>query len=321
TLRQRIKWLVACFGAAAVTAVVVGAPWHFEIWQRFGNPFYPLFNGIFHASGFEQSSFRDQRFLPHSIFDIWRYPLYWLTASSPNPEIGSPSAEIGVRDVRWIVVVCGCTVFLAALAALGNWRRRVLSEPATGLLLTFVLGYLVWLATFAIHRYMVVLEILCGAALLILALQLGRNYLTAIALTALAACACLTAEVPDWGRVPWKPYWQAINPKPLDIGGNNVVFVAFKPALFAAASLPPDTRYIDIGGEFDVRANSPSPLTEQVKALMARSGVQLKELDDGQVREWPRSALDSYGLVATNRCQPLQVADVKMRLCDLERRR
>src|SRR5262249_13522872 len=84
SLRQRLGGLVAFFLALVCTFVVIGGWWSFALWQRFGNPFFPMYNNVFHSPDAGASSGQDGRFLPHSVLDVWRYPLYWLFGGSPD---------------------------------------------------------------------------------------------------------------------------------------------------------------------------------------------------------------------------------------------
>ena len=328
--RERIVWLLACGVVAILAFVVVGGPWHLALWQRFGNPLFPFFNDIFPSPDYPgiwdgvkwisrpSALHGDERFPPHSFLAIWRYPLYWLLGGSPSPGLGSPSSELSFRDARWIIAVLGITFFLAALPIFCSWARARLKEPATGLLFAFTIGYLAWLFEFGIQRYAVPLDILCGAVLLTLTIGLPAKWLRLPILLAIALASWQTMVVPNWGRLPWLPYWQSINPQPLHFGEPSIVFLTFKPSLFIAASLPPDTRYVGIDGEFDLRAGNNTALTRQLKRELASTKhFRLKEADPGTVPAASAEILASYGLFVTDRCRPLHVADEAFRICDV----
>jgi len=259
--------------------------------------------------------------LPNSFLAIWRYPLYWLLGGSPTPGLGSPSSELFFRDARWIIAVLGITLFLAAFPIFCSWARERLKEPATGLLFAFTIGYLVWLFEFGYQRYAAALDILCGAVLLTLAIGLPAKVLRLPILLAIVLVSWPMMVVPNWGRLPWRPYWQSINPQPLHFDGPSIVFLTAIPSLFIAASLPPDTRYVGIYGDFDLRAGNNTGLTRQLKRkLSSRMHFRLKEADVGTVPTVSANILASYGLVVTDRCRPLQVADRAFRICDVATR-
>jgi Glycosyltransferase family 87 len=328
SLSRRIVWLVACGGAAIVAFAAVGGPWYIEVWEHFRNPFFPFFNNIFLSPDYPPVAFHDDTFLPHSFLAIWLYPLYWvlphrlywLLGGSPAAGLGSPSCEQFFRDARWIVAICGITLFLAALPIFRRWARARLNDPATGLLFTFIIGYVVWLFEFGIQRYAAPLDILCGAVLLALVVPLPTKGLKYALLFAMVLGSWRMMVLPYFERLPWRSYWQSINPQRFHFDGPTIVFLTFKPSFFVAASMPANTRYVGVSGEFDLRASNDTVLTRQLKQeLISPVQFKLKEVDPGWVSPIPGAILASYDLSVTNRCRPLHVADKTFRICDVTR--
>jgi hypothetical protein len=345
--RQRLRWMVICAVAGMLAAIAVGGSWQLGLWERFGNPFFPYYNNIFHSPDFDLIDLRDERFPAHSVFDIWRYPLYWLLGGNPNstswryplfhwllggkvPRMGmpTPSTEVAIYDARWIVAISGGTLFLAALLVSRRWGRSRLVEPATGLFFAFVVDYLLWITQLGYTRYMLPLEILCGAIILVLFQVVVPYSLRAGVLLSMAAVSWRILLVPDLGHLPWRPYWQSINPTPLDFGGPAIIFLAARPSSFVAASLPSDARYVGIYGPerygdfvfkgFDLSAGNNTQLTRQLKQeLTSEPNVLLKEIDQGSTPSDSVAVLASYGLRITNQCEMLQVADKSFRICDV----
>jgi hypothetical protein len=320
SLRQRLAWLTAYGAGASAAFLAVGGAWQFELWQRFKNPLFPYYNNVFHSPDFGAGGvLRDERFLPHSLFDIWRYPLYWLLGGSPNKTLGSPTAELHFIDARWVIVTFGAVAFLAALALLPRWRKARLADPATGLLFAVLIAYLAWLGQFAIHRYMAPIDILCGAAVLVLALRIPWPAVRLGVLGTAAFTAGLMMVVPDWGHHSWQRQWQGIKAPPLNFGGPSIVFLASKPMSYVAASLPADAIYVGVSGDFDLSASADTALTRTLKqALAAFPTARLKEVDQGSPSD---AMLKSYGLVVTANCEPLKMPDETLRICDVERAR
>jgi hypothetical protein len=344
SLRQRIIWLFACGGAAIVTFAAVGGPWYIEVWQHFRNPFFPFYNNIFLSPDYPPVAIRWKEFLPRSLLAIWVYPLYWvlphrlywLLGGNPASGLGSPSAEVFFRDGRWIAAICGITLFLAALPIFRRWARARLDDPATGLLFAFIIGYVVWLFEFGVQRYAAPLDILCGAALLALLMPLPMKGLKFGLLFAMVLGSGRMMFVPSWVRLPWRSYWQSVNPQHLQFDGPTIVFLTFEPSLFIAASLPPNARYVGLDGGLDLRASNDTVLTRQLKeelvspvqfklkevilAAGGRSCARCTGVDGGSVSPISDATLASYDLAVTNSCQPLQVGDETFRVCDLTRR-
>ena len=328
SLRRRIVWLLACGGAAIVAFAAVGGPWCIEVWEHFRNPVFPFYNNIFLSRDYPPVAFRDATFLPRSFLGLWVYPLYWalphrlysLLGGSPTSGWGSPSNYLFFRDARWIAAIYGITLFLVALLISRRWARARLNDPATGLLFAFTIGYVVWLFEFGIQRYAASLDILCGVVLLALVMLLPMKGLKFGLLSAMVLGSWGLMVLPYEEHLPWRSYWQSINPQCLHFDGPTIVFLTFKPSLFIAASLPPNTRYVDLSGEFNLRASKDTDLTRQLKQeLISPVQFKLEEVDPGSVSPIPGATLASYHLSVTNRCRPLQIADETFRLCDVTR--
>jgi hypothetical protein len=319
---QQLRWLTLCGASALLGFLAVGGSWHLSLWEHFRNPLFPYYNNIFHSPDFGTTvSDDDDRFLPHSVLDIWRYPLYWLFGGGTANGLGSPSCELYFWDARWAVVTIGGVGFLLGLARFPAWRKQCLANPATGLFFAVVLAYLVWLAKFGYQRYMAPIDILCGAATLILALQVSRARLRLAALTALAAVSVFSVlRVPDWGHLPWRSHWQTINPERLDFGGPSLVFVSgVLPTLYIAASLPLDAHYVGLVSDFDLRAQIDNTFTRQIRQYLASSGIRLKLASKGVVPDRASDVLACYGLAVTADCQTLSIAGETFRICDVKR--
>ena len=321
SLRERIVWLSLCGGATFAAFLVVGGAWHFALWERFGNPVFPFYNNIFRSVDFGSAVFRDERFLPRSVLDIWIRPIYWLRGGSPTPGIYSPSAELHFTDARWVMVVFGGSVFMAALALLPRLRARCIEEKSTGLFFSFTITYLIWLAQFGYHRYIAALDVICGAIILYLVIQIPFPTLRLWLLAAATVLTWKILDVPDWGHLSWRPYWQSINQKQLDLGGPSVVFLTEKPTSYIAASLPVDTRYVGLYGDIDLYANSKTNFSRQLKEMIDAFSGRLKVVYQDSNPVVAVSILASYGLIITTRCQQLHVADATFKICDAERRR
>jgi hypothetical protein len=125
-------------------------------------------------------------------------PSLFIAASLP-PD----TSEHAFRDARWIIAVLGI-IFFSPRSQSSTASRERLKEPATGLLFAFTIGYLAWLFEFGYQRYAAPLDILRGAVLLILAIGLPAKWLKSGG----------TMVVPNWGHLPWWPYWRSINPQP-----------------------------------------------------------------------------------------------------------
>jgi len=318
TLRRRLGMLCLCWFSSLLAFLAIGGSWHFGLWERFGNPFFPYFNRS--DSGYVVG--RDGRFLPQGVLDIWRYPLYWLFGGSPQSDIASPSAELHFIDARWAIVTFGGVIFLAALVFFSDWRRRVLRDRSTGLVFAVLLSYMVWLFAFGIHRYMIPIELLAGAVVLLLILRIPLHS-ARIGLAAAAVILCWAVQVvPDWGHLPWRSHWQTVSEKPLDLeGGSNIVFLTAKPSSFVVTNFPADTRYVGIDGDFDLRAGGNTVLVRQLDSMLAADPPPaLRAIDTGDVPRVAAEMLGSRGLAVGSDCRHFTMAGRAFRLCNVVRK-
>ncbi len=320
TWRQRLRWLVLCYGALALAFIVISLPWMLVLNKHFGSPLFPFYNNIFHSPDFPPLNWHDTTFQPDSVLDVWRFPFYWLVGHDKALPSFSPTLQLHFIDARWIFAVFGLTLFVIALPFSRMWRRNKLADPTSGFMFTAIIGYLVWLKVFADHRYFIGFDIMCGAILLSLLMQLRPVVLRAGLLATLVLLSYQLMRVPDWVHLPWKPYWQAINPVKLKFDRPTIVFLLDQPILFVAASLPADTRYVGINGEFDLRGSNDTALTRQLKHdLTAEPNTPLKEIDDGTIPAAAYNILQSYGLSITSQCTEFTVGGELFHMCNIRR--
>jgi hypothetical protein len=267
--RQRLALLAAIALATIAGFLVLAFWWHAQLWQRFGNPVFPYYNNIFHSPDFPAIPLVDPRFGMRSGWDLLRFPLYWLVGGSPNPSLKSPAAEVDPRDARFLLVIVGLAGLTIASAIRSDLRRRVLAHPANGLLFAWITVYVVWLAAFGIHRYMIALEILTGAGLLGLLLQIGNARLRHAVLAASCLAAVIVLHVPSWERLPFAAHWRTIAPETIPLPGRPMIFLADLPTAFVAASLPTSASYVGLGRETDLSAGAGTSLTRQIGLELA----------------------------------------------------
>lgn len=326
-LTERLIWLLWLACGATFTAIVVGGPWSFQLWQHFGNPVFPYFNAVFQSPEFPNVNWADGHFHFNSVFDLWRVPLHWLHGTTDSPLTMSPTAELRFTDVRWFFINLAVPGFLGLLLVWPPLRRRWLADPATGLLFAVILGFLAWARLFAISRYLAPVDILAGAAALCLSGLLPWQALRLFGLTAFTLLCLDKVEVMDWEHVPWQARWSTINTQRLDLGGDALVFLLGEPLLFTAASLQPNTIYVGLDQptaarrvKFDLRGDQDNAFTRSLHArLSADPALKILTLGQRRTTAWDRELLASYGLQATANCRQMIIGQIRFDLCDVER--
>jgi hypothetical protein len=223
--------------------VVVSAPWSFRLEQMFGNPVFPLMNGVFRSPEFTTEPLRLFRFIPESFIQaLWR-PFAMV---DPVPMV---QAELTAPDLRYAVIV----ILLIALLLHRLWRRpdrtstltappaaagaaRVSAALGCGLAVDWVL----WLSASGNGRYFLPMASVASVVIVALTFRLFtdrpkvRNYILAIIFGAQFIQVCFGANY-RWDAVPWRRQWldaqvpQELATEPtlyLTIGAQSNAFIA-----------------------------------------------------------------------------------------------
>jgi hypothetical protein len=316
-VRQRAGGVVQLTLGAVIGFTCIAGWWHFALWRRFKNPVFPYYNNVFHSPDFPSVALRDRNFITRSPWAMLSYPYYWLVGGSTTPIRLSPASETDPKDARFAFAFAGAlTVFLLA-AIRRTWRFPLLARPETGLLLACAIDYPVWLYAFGIHRYMIPLEIMCGAVVLVLADWIATGVWRTRLLVGLVVLDLARIHVGVWQRLPWRDHWRAIATEPLVLQRMPLVFLTFKPTAFLALSLPADARYVDLScNEIDL-CGPETTLTRQLRAdLNVVPSVPLYAV----VPAWgapPTEGLTAYNLRLGEQCQRLAVAAKVYSICNV----
>jgi hypothetical protein len=305
-----------------IGSAVTGGAWSLMLWREFGNPIFPLFNGFFPSAEL-QNSILDRQFIPRGLLDALAYPFYWL-AGDPR------SSEHDFRDARFAVLMLAAP---AAIVARLKSASPLFTRRDFQFLVFFAVSYAAWLGLFAIQRYAVALELICGPALVLLLVRSATGFGWANAaggivpragavILVIAAVTAFWTQPGDWWRRPWSnPYRPQIS-EPLR---RPAVYVLLdKPLAYVAPLLPPQSRFYQIAdialpilpnGLFDrrFRAGLSDPLPGGMWELHIRGKAYRKEL------------LDGYGLAidASRPCETIEgvVPGTAIEACPLTSRR
>jgi len=275
----------------AIGSAITGGAWSLMLWREFGNPIFPLFSGFFPSPELQDSNILDRQFIPRGILDALAYPFYWL-AGDPR------SSEYDFRDARFAVLLLAVPVAVGArlTSASPLFRRRDFQ-----FLMFFAVSYAGWLGLFAIQRYAVALELICGPALVLMLVRSAAGFgfanasrgLATGASAAILTIAAVTAfwtQPGDWWRRPWStPYRPQISER---LRQPAVYVLLDKPLAYVAPLLPPQSRFYQVAdlalpilpnGVFDrrIRAGLDDRLPGGVWELHIRGKAFRKELLDG----------------------------------------
>ncbi len=314
---QRWHGLVLTALMSVMGFMVVAGWWHWTLWEHFGNPVFPFANGLFRAPDYPSVSTLDDRYMGRSIWDLIRYPLYWAFGGGPDGR-SSPSGETDPHDARFLFALAGLSALLISCASNHRLRARIIAAPATGMVIAWFLVLVIWLFTFGIHRYMVGVEILTGAVLLILVRMLpDARWRLYVMLPACLACLVIL-HVPRWTRLPFGAEWRTLLATPIRLAGRPMVILGDAPTAFLVASMPPKTLLVGGLSSLDETNEADNTLFRQTTAMLA-DGRTPYILSHATAAPPDRPLLHALKLRIGSDCQAISIAAQDFRLCDLQR--
>jgi hypothetical protein len=237
-----------CIGWLAAFSVSFGW-WGWMQWERYANPVFPLFNGIFHSRLAPPLNFLDARFFPRDALQWIAYPFFWAW----NPH-NHPVYETDFSDPR-MAIAYGALAVAGGIAIRDFFLRRRGAEQPGGDILTrpqriaaafLVFSYIGWLITTPIIRYALVLEALSALVALATVARLAaryRKFLPAFASLSAAALVCIfcfaLTRYPDWSRRDFED-------KMFDVDVSWVLpdtlfLFVYEPMGYLAAFVPPES--------------------------------------------------------------------------------
>ena len=303
---------------AMLAGLAAGGEWCWTLWREFGNPVFPFYNSIFRSPEAAPLANADLRFLPDGLWDALTYPFDWLVGKHP-------SSEGPFRDPRFALVFL---LLIATLIVAAIRRNAILARRDKQFLLFFFVAYEAWLLEFSIHRYAIVLELLCAPVIVLLICRLWsgfqaegpprRRYRVVNLLTVIAAVGiALWSQPADWTRRPWSA---AYHPKiPQALREPATFMLIEKPVGYVVPMLSPASRSYQIadivmpivpGGILDrrIRRGLADPLPGGVWAVHLR-GSPLRQ---GLLENY-RLKLDS-----SRACENIEGADgADIEICPL----
>ncbi|MEO8669761.1 MAG: hypothetical protein ABI411_00525 [Tahibacter sp.] len=232
---------IGAAGAAMMFAISDGW-WLWHLWQRYGNPLFPMFGSVFGGDYVPPFDTRDARYLPRSLAEWLFYPLVW----AKHPRLVS---ELWFLDLRIPLLFLG-------MLGLPLWRRPALAHAAPRALrfvLTAVaLGYVGWLILFGYYRYLAVIEMLAPVLLICALCGVFQRSEKRQQFAAVVICTILLlfTRPANWGRLQHysEGYVEVTLPTLPDLATATVLLVDDQPLAFLAPAFPATTRFVRIGG-------------------------------------------------------------------------
>jgi len=301
TARKRLLSLVVFSTASGLAALMLVAPWAWQLAQAFGNPFFPMLNEVFTPSGNSGAvatakapakvglgalealirffnAMRDPRFLPSDLAEAALRPLEMIL---PKRRIHT---EVMAADARYAGLLLLPILMFAGWAA----RRRsgvLVAEvgrfrPLPWLAASFLIAWIVWLGISGNSRYFLPMA---GVASVLLVAGMYRALGTwprirFYALTTLLGVQALfhwQATDHRWAAQPWDGRWvQATIPQRLLIEPFLYLPMDGQSHSFLLPLLAPGSSFVGITQGF-----APGdPFDRHARQLMDRNAGRLRML-------------------------------------------
>ena len=322
--RLRHAALFAVGGVAAFAAVAT--PWALGLERHFGNPFFPLLNGVFRSPQFTTARIIDYRFIPTSFgAALWR-PFAMI---APNDMI---HVEWAAPDLRYALLLLAAALSLLVW----GWKRRHgeaalqagVARDGSGRALAalgagFLFDWVLWLMGSGNSRYFIPMACVAAVVAVALIFRVGsawpkvRNYLLLTAF--LVQFYQLHFGTQYSSNIPWngEPWFQVVVPQSLASEPELYFSVGIQSNSFLAPYLAPGSGLINLEGDYTLGPDG--AVGKHIETLVRRYSPRLQILirdgrrDAGYDASLPKlvnasDALEPFGLqLDTSLCQRIVV--------------
>jgi len=287
------------------------------VFERFGNPFFPYWNGIFRSALYDPSNLSDRLYLPRSLRDALAYPFLWFIGNNTTAQIPFTDARFAVISVLLIPAAVMLTRSVVNARRIGGQTQHIPDRafvkrmPALFISSFFLTSYALWLGFFSEQRFAVPLELRSGVFLVILCDFIGGErfgkVLLALVLSFLIIGCMRTSS---WGRVPWSHTWFDVS-LPQELLDNNAVYL--KPEhrnAYLIPFFPADARFFGIGTD--------TRLDRAIKQIVDRHNGPRRVLAYDQIERRTGDLLKGFGYQIDN-CVGFSSKNDRFVVCDLIR--
>jgi hypothetical protein len=295
SLPEKLKAFLYFGAALGLSFVVFAAPWAYRLAIMFGNPFFPLMNGIFKSAEFTTEPLKHYRFVPDSFNDALSRPFDIMDSA---PMIHS---ELSAPDIRYVFLLIAFVIF--AIAKMWAWRWRpvtsrlerftVSSRAVTALGLGFSVDWLLWLGGSGNSRYFIPMACVAGVIALALLFKLlenhtlGRNGILCALLAGQMTLLIMETQYRS-DAVPWRGPWFNVSiPPKLAREPNLYLSIGLQSNSFIVPYLAKGSSFVNFAGVFVLGPEGEN--SSRVRALIERSRPHVRVIVSG-TKIYPDSA-------------------------------
>jgi len=215
--------------------------WMFQLFQKFQNPFFPLYNDYFHSEYAPYLSFnfyisQEPLYLYHLIF----LP-YFLALKN------TLTTEVLMRDLR-LCVLFSLLLLLIPYYLINNKTPKNINNKLAGfVLIFFIVSYFIWLTLFALYRYLIPLELLSGILITyFLQYFFTTHKIRIICLSFLTVIICFSTIYPVWAeKQSYGNHYFSFSNIPV-LPNNATIFLTTVPLSYVIPFFQQDARFIGL---------------------------------------------------------------------------
>lgn len=219
--RLVLRYIITAAFFAGLGFLAVWGWWGWQLWLDFGNPLFPMLEGLFPKSAVQGLTFHDTRFSPRTILQWLFYPFFWLQGKT------FIVSEEPLRDPRFalVYIALGTRVIFGTLK-----KAQSISGATLALSVFFIVAYIFWLIGFSILRYALALEAISGIIIWSALSELYSRRTGFIALCVMTTVVVLLTKPMGWGRLG---YGKTLVMAPIhSVPADSVVLMAGAPIGF-----------------------------------------------------------------------------------------
>ena len=163
----KLRYGLGFAAAMGIGFLVVAAPWAMQLQRHFGNPLFPLFNGIFRSPQFPTTPILDYRYVPDSIREaLWRPFKLAAPVTFVDDEYAAPDLRYALLLMLALVVLLryGWSRLRGAAIETAPAEGAPARRGLTALGCAFLVDWTLWLSVSGNGRYFIAMA--CVAAVL-----------------------------------------------------------------------------------------------------------------------------------------------------------
>jgi Glycosyltransferase family 87 len=328
TFYRKISTSIFIAAGIGIGAFFTGGYWMWRMLEIYKNPLFPYYNSIFKSPYFSLINFRDNRFVPKSIFHAISYPFLWVFNEHP-------SLELAFQDLRWsiifILIILLVIILIFKQHSLIKLNRSIFDlaevhsdvtlEANKYIILITFFSFTIWLFQFGYHRYLLPLELISGLSVFCLLEQITKiKSIRIYSFILLSILILTTTKSPSWGRSEWHKSWLEVTIPSIEFPKNTLVLMGSgEPTSYVIPFFPKYVKFIRIDGNFVELIKNTYLEKEIVETIQENQGSFWILLPENASKRYI-DILNSYNLeIGLAPCETIKSQFEHLKLCSVKR--